>query len=211
MLKIVEIPTTVFMQMCRLLINTDKQQALIVDPGEGQPIVEACQELQVKPQAILITHGHLDHVGGVAALLKTYPDLKVYGPTQDDQIMLKHLQRQAASFGIENSGDFTTAYVSAGQVLEPMAGCSLKVLHTPGHTPGGVCYYCEKENFVLVGDTLFAGSIGRTDFPGGDFDAICQSICQQLYTLPDDTKVLCGHGPDTSIGQEKEHNLYVKA
>lgn len=211
MLKIVEIPTTAFMQICRLIINTDKQQALIIDPGEGQIVIKTCQELKVKPQAILITHGHLDHVGGVAAILNTYSDLKVYGPTQDDQIMLEHLQRQAISFGIENSGNFNTEYVTSGQMFEPMTDCSLKVLHTPGHTPGGVCYYCAKENFVLVGDTLFAGSIGRTDFPGGDFDAICKSIRTQLYTLPDNTKVLCGHGPNTSIKQEKKENLYVKA
>lgn len=210
MLDFVDIPTTAFAQTCRLLIQQESNKTLIVDPGESAQVVQIIKQFGLNPEAILLTHGHLDHVGGVADLLKKYPELKVYGPSVEDEPLLNTLAQQAQAFGIESSGNFSTEYVKDGQVLQLFDDASFQVLFTPGHTPGGVCYYCKEENFVLVGDTLFAGSVGRTDFPGGSFPVLLNSIRTKLFTLPDDTEVFCGHGEDTTIGTEKATNPYTR-
>ncbi len=211
MLDIMTLMVTPFGQNCRILAHQETSDAVVVDPGgDAELIIGAIEQQELKLKAILLTHAHLDHVGGVAALKAKFPEVKIYGPEKSDEFLLKTLDEQASAFGISNSGSFECEYVEDGQVLQLFADASFKVLHTPGHTPGGVCYYCKEENFVLVGDTLFAGSIGRTDFAGGSLEALLNSIKSKLFTLPDDTDVFCGHMDDTTIALEKHSNPYVR-
>ncbi len=210
MLDILTLPVSPFSQNCRLLIHDEKRTAVVVDPGgNAELIVSALEQNEAQPQAILLTHLHLDHVAAVGALLKKYPNLPLYGPQQDDAPLLLALDQQSAAFGFAHTGSFTPQYVTDGQVLKLFPDASFKVLHTPGHTPGGVCYYCQEETFVLTGDTLFAGSIGRTDFPGGSFEELITSIKSKLLVLPDETEVFSGHGPDSTIGEEKKSNPFL--
>lgn len=212
MLNIYECLCTPFAEVCRLLVQEDKdtKYTVIVDPGEASQVLAIIEQYELNPIAILLTHGHLDHVGGVHAIVERYPNIKVYGPGIEDNVLIEALDVQAEAFGIESAPSFDFAAVTDDQVLQLFDDASFKVLSTPGHTRGGVCYYCSEENFVLVGDTLFAGSIGRTDFVGGSLPQILESIRTKLYTLPDDTDVFCGHGEDTKIGREKESNPYTR-
>lgn len=211
MLDIMTLQVTPFAQDCRILAHQETSDAVVVDPGgDAQLIISVLEQQGLKLKAILLTHAHLDHVGGTKDLLDHYPQVKVYGPHRDDEFLLQSLNQQAQMFGIDNSGSFECEYVGDGEVLKLFDDASFKVLHTPGHTPGGVCYYCQEENFVIVGDTLFPGSIGRTDFPRGNFADLINSIKTKLFTLPDSTDVFCGHMGDTTIGEEKASNPYVR-
>ncbi len=211
MLDFYTIQVTPFQQDCRLLVHQETSDAIVVDPGgDVHYIVSAIESTGANLKAILLTHGHIDHIGGVAGLLEHYPGVKVIGPHKDEQPLIANLKHQAASFGVSYTGEVTPdEYVEDGQVLQLFPDASFKVFHTPGHTPGGVCYYCAEENFVLVGDTLFPGSIGRTDFEGGNYADLIDSIKNKLYTLPDITEVCCGHMGETSIGEEKANNPFT--
>ena len=151
---------------------------------------------------------HLDHVGGVYELAEL-TGAKIMGPTIEDDPLLHSLNMQSDAFGLPKSEQFQTQYLNDGDIIIPIEGFSLKVIHTPGHTPGGVCYYSKAGKFVLTGDTLFAGSIGRTDFPLGSYDAIISSIKEKLYTLDKSTAVLPGHGEDSVIENEIRENPYT--
>ena len=211
MLNITTLPVTAFMQNCRILAHDETNDAVVVDPGGDAALIESfLEQSKLKLTAILLTHGHLDHAGATATLLKNHPGITVYGPHADDEFLLDSLKTQSLSFGIPFDGAFKCSYVTDGQELKLFNDASFKVLHTPGHTPGGVCFYCPEENFVLVGDTIFRESIGRTDFPRGNFDDLIHSIKTKLFTLPDETDVMPGHMEDTTIGHEKSHNPYVR-
>lgn len=210
MLDIVSLPVSPFMQNCRFLIRQEDQSCVVVDPADAEKVIGVIEGYNLNLKAFLLTHGHLDHVAGVAELMKKYPDVKFYGPHKDEEVMLRDFHSQAAMLSLPCPEGFTPEFTEDGQTLQLFEDASFKVLHTPGHTPGGVCFYCREENFVLTGDTLFAGSVGRTDFPGGDFAAIIDSIKYKLFTLPDDTDVMSGHGEDSTIGYEKQHNPFVQ-
>lgn len=211
MLQYQVILTTAFMQNSRLIWDDVSRCAVICDPGAAVPAFAALlKEKGLTLKSILLTHGHLDHVGGTAALADEF-QVPVIGPGIEDAPLLAALDQQAAAFGLPRCPSFAPQYVSDGDMLELLPGVKFKALATPGHTPGGRCYLQEESKIVVVGDTLFAGSVGRTDFPGGSFEALERSISTKLYPLPDDTVVLCGHGPDTSIGEEKRYNPYVQA
>lgn len=189
-------------------------RCIIADPGmssrEGVEQLTAFLEKNgLVPEAILLTHGHFDHVWGVAPLLELFP-VPVYmhpadkGILQDGASVFKGMQSFKAL-----KHDFPTVDIADGDVLQ-LGGTSWEVLHTPGHTPGGVCYWSRENNLLLSGDTLFAGSIGRTDLGGGDYDVLMQSILGKVITLPGETDVIPGHGQPTNIAREAETNPFLQ-
>lgn len=179
-------------------------QAWIVDPGqEGARILERLARKGLVPAGILLTHAHFDHISAIPALQAAHPDLPVYVHPADAPMFghpLNQCGAEYASIGVPRN-------VRDANDL-PAVCAGLEVLHTPGHTPGGVCYHFPAEKLLLSGDTLFAGSCGRTDFPGGSMSQMMASL-RRLATLPDDTLVVPGHGMYTTIGREKDGNPYM--
>lgn len=194
------------MANCFLAGCEETKEAVVIDPGgEADRILSSLAESELKVKYIINTHGHFDHVSANGKMKEaTGADLLIH-PL--DAPMLSMLSSNAAVFGIsvENSPDCDRTIEEDESVS--FGNFTLKIIHTPGHTPGGISLY--SDGIIFVGDTLFAGSIGRTDFPGGDFDTLISSIKTKLFKLEDDVRVLSGHGPETSIGREKRFNPFV--
>jgi hydroxyacylglutathione hydrolase len=195
---------------CSVIGDETTREAMVIDPGDDIEDISAIltkHNLQVKQ--IVITHAHIDHVGGAMKLraLTGAPILL----NQNDYALLKMLDVQATWVGMPSPGRVEIeAGLSHDDALRA-GSLSANVIHTPGHTEGSVCLYFPAEKLLLAGDTLFAGSIGRTDLPGGSFEKIMRSLHQQVLALPDETVVIPGHGPKTTIGDEREGNPYLKA
>ena len=183
---------------------------LIVDTGlNANKMLKFLSKHKLNPIAAVLTHGHADHIGGLASLRKSYPRLKVYIHKLDDVMLTNphtNLSGLAGQGFKTESADFL---LQEGDLIE-QAGINFTILHTPGHTPGGICLYSKDEGIIFVGDTLFAQSVGRTDFPGGSPDELIKSIKEKLLVLPEETQVYTGHGPATTIGQEKTHNPFLQ-
>ena len=182
---------------------------VVIDTGlDIGGLIGFLEEQQLNPVAIVLTHGHADHIGGLAALRSRFADMKVYIHELDAEMLTEPL----ASLSAMTGAPFTTEpqdFSLQDQSVVELAGMELLVLHTPGHTPGGICLYSKQDSVAFVGDTLFAESVGRTDFPGGSMSQLTSSIREKLFSLPDETKVYPGHGPATSIGHEKTHNPFL--
>lgn len=194
---------------CSILIDETSATAVVVDPGDNIDEIEAIlRQAQARVTMILITHAHIDHIGG-AAQLKRVTGAPVYMHKGDDDLY-RALEVQAAWLQMETP-DRTDIdqHLKDGDLL-PFGGDSWEVRHTPGHTPGSVSLLLPQENLLLAGDTLFKDSIGRTDLPGGDTKKIMSSIKNKLLTLPDETEVICGHGPQTTIGRERLRNPFLR-
>jgi glyoxylase-like metal-dependent hydrolase (beta-lactamase superfamily II) len=192
---------------CYLISNEKSREAVIVDPGDrSDKMMERIREQDLTVKAILLTHGHFDHIFGISAVRETF-DVPVYALAEEQEI-LEHTEGNLSTmFG--HSMVFTDAtYVHDGDVLE-LAGYRFQVLHTPGHTCGGACYYVESEEVLFSGDTLFCGSVGRTDFPTGSMSQIVRSIKEKLLCLPGETMVYPGHNSVTTIGQETVGNPFL--
>ncbi|HKS09234.1 MAG TPA: MBL fold metallo-hydrolase [Pyrinomonadaceae bacterium] len=214
-----ELTVTAFQQHTRIVGCETTGAAICIDPGaEAERIVETLERLNLNLQAIALTHAHLDHVGGVAALKKLKPNAKIK-LHKADEFMYTGLPDQPAWIGIPRSQwtalgfDFeepppVDEYWTDGQAYD-VGELEFKVLHCPGHTPGHVALYVPKERKVFVGDVLFAGSIGRTDLPGGSTEQLLDSIKNKLMTLNDDVTVYSGHGPLTTIGEERLTNPFL--
>lgn len=197
---------------CVLVGDRDAGVLAVIDPGEeAARIMERVQASGLEPVMVLHTHGHLDHAGGTADLVRRLPDGVPIGLHRDELALYRGVATQGRMFGLEvETPPEPTLWLEHGQRIE-VGGLQLEVRHTPGHSPGGVCFVVHgaDERVAIAGDVLFAGSVGRTDLMGGSFPVLEQSIRSQLYTLPDDTRVICGHGPDTTIGREKASNPFV--
>ncbi|MCR4717364.1 MAG: MBL fold metallo-hydrolase [Lachnospiraceae bacterium] len=193
---------------CYIFCNKDTKKCIIFDPGaEGNLIRSRIDADGMTPEAILLTHGHFDHIGAVATLKGFYPNIKVYAGYEERECL--------SDIDINLSGSFSRPctvladeYFNDQQRFE-MIGAHFKCIFTPGHTKGSVCFYAIEDEFVISGDTLFAGSVGRTDFPGGDSKEILRSIRERLDPLPDYVKVFPGHGPTTTMEIERAENPFM--
>lgn len=194
---------------CSLIGDEDTREAMVIDPGDDiAEILGLIQKHNLIVKQIIITHAHIDHVGGAMKLrAATGAPIMI---NENDYALLKMLDVQAAWLGMENPGKVEIAS-SIGDAQQVRVGSLVAdVLHTPGHTEGSVCLYFPAEMKLIAGDTLFAGSIGRTDLPGGSFDKIIRSIHGKLLALPDETVVIPGHGQLTTIGEERETNPFLQ-
>ena len=194
---------------CSVLGDEVTREAMVVDPGDDiSKIVALLDKHKLTVKQIVITHAHIDHVGG-AMKLRTLTGAPIY-LNENDYALLKMLDVQAAWLGMRSPGDVRIdGELVHGDTLSA-GSLSANVIHTPGHTEGSVCLYFPAEELLIAGDTLFAGSIGRTDLPGGSFEKIMRSLHQRVLVLPDETLVVPGHGPKTTIAEEREGNPYLK-
>lgn len=193
---------------CYLLVNDTTKEAIIVDPASCPEKMKQCiADEQIKPQAILLTHAHYDHIMGIDDVIRTYGEMPVY-VHEADKVMLEDPQKNLSmSQGIPYQY-WRSETVKDGQILS-LIGEEIQVIHTPGHTPGGACYYIAAEEVLISGDTLFQESVGRTDFPGGSSSQLVRSIREKLFTLPENAHVFPGHMGSTTIWREKQHNPFV--
>jgi glyoxylase-like metal-dependent hydrolase (beta-lactamase superfamily II) len=194
---------------CSIIGDEQTHEAMVIDPGDQiEGILEILRQEKLTLKQIVITHAHIDHVGG-AMKLKAATGAPIL-MNQSDYALLKMLDMQAAWVGMRPPGDVQVdETVGQGRVLK-IGEISSNVIHTPGHTEGSICLYFPEEKKLIAGDTLFAGSIGRTDLPGGSMDKIMRSLHTQVLALPDETEVVPGHGPVTTIGEERASNPYLQ-
>lgn len=203
------IPVTHYQQNCTLLWCDQTREAAVVDPGgDIARILAAVDKVGVKLTQILLTHGHLDHVGGTAALIKQL-GLPVIGPHADDLFWINLLPQQAQMMGFNPVDGFTpTQLLQHGDQIK-VGHSQLDVLHCPGHTPGHIIFFDPVGRLALVGDVLFKGSIGRTDFPRGNHEHLILSIRERVFPLGDDVRFIPGHGPMSTLGHERQTNPFV--
>lgn len=193
---------------CYILWDSNSREAFVIDPGgDAKDIKEALAQDKIKAKYIINTHGHFDHVGGNAELKsESGAPLAIHA---SDAVLLEDAHEHAVMFGVKTPKQpAPDILLEDGAVLEAGA-IKLRVIHTPGHTRGGICLYDEAHGLLFTGDTLFAGSIGRTDFPGGSYEEIMRSIKTRILTLGDGVKVYPGHGPGSTIGEEKLENPFI--
>jgi glyoxylase-like metal-dependent hydrolase (beta-lactamase superfamily II) len=195
---------------CTILGDEETHEAIVIDPGdEVSRIARRLRELGLKLKQILVTHAHIDHVGG-ALRLKQLTGAPIFF-TENDLPLLQMMDSQAGWIGIPTPETAPPDENLADGLVVGLARYPAQVIHTPGHTQGSVCLHFAPLKLLIGGDTLFAGSIGRTDLPGGNYSQIIDSIQTRLLTLPDETKVLAGHGPATTIGAERTGNPFLRA
>lgn len=194
---------------CYLYWDSNSQKGIIIDPGaEAGHIIDNIRQANFIPQAILLTHGHGDHIAAIPQLKEKY-DLPVYIGENDKELLLNPDKNLSALLG-EPLIITPPDYLLEDEQLLDIRGLLLKVLSTPGHTPGGVCFLDEKEGLLFTGDTLFYGSIGRTDLVGGSYETLIASIHNKILTLPDEIVCYPGHGPQTTVGGERINNPFLK-
>lgn len=209
MLKFSIIPVTPFDQNCSLIWCDETMRGAAVDPGgDIERILAEAERQGVTLEKILLTHGHLDHVGGTAALAEQL-GLPIEGPHPADKFWIDALPQQAAMFGFGQAKVFTPdRWLQQGDTVS-IGNVTLQVRQAPGHTPGHVIFFDPASKTAWVGDVLFEGSIGRTDFPGGDYQTLINSIREQLFTLGDEVQFVPGHGPMSTFGEERRSNPFV--
>ena len=202
------LPVTPFQQNCTLIWDDTSKVGAVVDPGGDVVRIErAIAQAGIRIEKILLTHGHIDHAGG-AADLKARLGVGIEGPHEADRFLLEGLETQGASYGIAARNVLPDRWLTDGDEVE-VAGHRFQIFHCPGHSPGSVVFYNAAHRFALVGDVLFQGSIGRTDFPYGDHQALLDSIANKLLPLGDDIAFICGHGPGSTFGAERQSNPFL--
>jgi hydroxyacylglutathione hydrolase len=194
---------------CTILGDEVTREAMVVDPGDNIPeILSRLQKHGLTVRQIVVTHAHIDHVGGAAQLKKVTGAPVLLN--QQDVPLLGMMEMQAGWLGVPTPEVGAPDISADDGLVIGLAGLPAEVLHTPGHTPGSICLLFSRQQLLLAGDTLFAGSIGRTDLPGGDGRQILRSLRDRLLVLPEDTRVLPGHGPETTIGEERQSNPFLQ-
>lgn len=209
-LQTIIIPVTAFQQNCTLLFDSETKKGVVIDPGgNADRIVEAVKAHNVDVEAIWLTHGHLDHVGG-ALDLKEALNVNIIGPHIDDKELMASVESSAARYNLPDKmrNLASDQWLNEGEHVS-FSGHEFEVFHCPGHSPGHVVFYNKAASFALVGDVLFNGSVGRTDLPGGDHDALISSIKDKLLPLGDEVGFLCGHGPGSRFGDERRGNPFL--
>ena len=198
-----------FFENCSVIYDRDTLDGAIIDPG-GSPekIRNLVDYHHVVPKFILITHGHLDHIGAAEAVSAMYGGIDIYGPGKADEFLLQTIAHQSEVLGLPAVKNFLPdRFVKSGDKFT-VGSISVLVRECPGHTPGHVMYVIENENIVFSGDTVFRGSAGRTDFNGGSMEQLCESIRREFLTLPDETVIVPGHGDTTTVAEEKASHPY---
>jgi glyoxylase-like metal-dependent hydrolase (beta-lactamase superfamily II) len=203
------IPVTPFAQNCTLLWDAQTRHGAFVDPGgDLDRLLAAAEKLGVTIDKLLLTHGHIDHAGGAGELAARL-QVPIEGPQQEEIFWIDQLAAQSRSFGFPPARPFTPdRWLRDGDTVR-VGEQTLQVLHTPGHTPGHVVYFHAPSRLAIVGDVLFAGSIGRTDFPRGNHQALLDAIREKLWPLGDDVAFIPGHGPMSTFGEERRSNPFV--
>lgn len=196
------------MTNCYILIDKYNKEAVIIDPADRADVLDKLlKEEGAELKAMLLTHAHFDHVSAVPELRKMYPDAEVIIGEGDQELLGNAMQNLSAVMGDSPVTFAPDRTVSDGETMEVL-GHTVKCIEVPGHTKGGMCYYFEDLKVIFDGDTLFRGSVGRSDFPTGDEEALLRSISEKLFSLPDDTVVFPGHNEQTTIATEKKYNFY---
>ncbi len=208
-LKYHTIPVTAFQQNASLVWCDETNQAAIIDPGGDLPqLLAAVERHGLSLEQIWLTHAHIDHAGGTGQLAREQ-QLPIIGPHPGDQFWIDGLVQQSRRFGFPPAEPFTPTRWLADGDTGSIGHVRFDVRHCPGHTPGHVVFHNAAAHRAFVGDVLFAGGVGRTDFPGGDFDTLVASITQRLWPMGDDTVFIPGHGPESSFGRERRSNPFV--
>ncbi|MBU2898120.1 MBL fold metallo-hydrolase [Vibrio hepatarius] len=209
-LKYQVVPVTSFSQNCSIVWCDETMEGIVVDPGgDIEQLLLVIKDRAIKVTQLVLTHGHLDHVGGTQSLSKRLDKVEIVGPHQDDNFWLQGLPEQSQMFGFLPTQAFEpNRWLNDGDVIR-FGHESLNVYHTPGHTPGHVVLHNEIARLAFVGDVLFNGSVGRTDFPKGDFETLINSIKTKLWPLGKDVRFVPGHGPESTFGQERMSNPFV--
>ena len=203
------VPVTPFEQNCTLFWCENTRQAVVIDPGgDIERILRALEDEKLTLAKILVTHGHIDHAGGVAALVERSA-VPVEGPHEEDRFWIDGMPQQSKMFGFPNVRSFEPSRWLQGGDKVRFGEVELDVLHCPGHTPGHVVFVSHAANVCIVGDVLFQGSIGRTDFPMGNHQDLIDAITQKLWPLGNDVTFIPGHGPTSTFGRERQTNAFV--
>ncbi|HUB16076.1 MAG TPA: MBL fold metallo-hydrolase [Acetobacteraceae bacterium] len=210
------VPVTPFQQNCAILWDDASKHALVVDPGgDVERILAAIDQAGVTVEQILLTHGHLDHAGGAAELAETLrrragdpAAIPIEGPDERDAFLLSGIAEQARAYGFNARNVTPNRWLREGEAVV-LGEHRFDVLHCPGHTPGHIVFINQAARFALLGDVLFQGSVGRTDFPYGDHAALIEAIVTKLLPLGDDLQFLCGHGPGSTLGAERRSNPFL--
>jgi len=214
--RVAIIPVTAFQQNCTVLFDEDSHEAVVFDPGgEPERIIDLLSRQGLALRRILLTHGHLDHAGGAAALQAAVnapdkPRVEIWGPDARDRFLLDQIEGQQAALGLTGMGNVTPdRFLAEGDIVD-FGALRFEVVHCPGHTPGSVVYVEKTARLAIVGDVLFRGSVGRSDFPYGDGDLLITGIKTKLLPLGDDIAFICGHGQGSTFGEERRSNPFLQ-
>ncbi|MGL6257831.1 MBL fold metallo-hydrolase [Vibrio sp. WXL103] len=209
-LKYQVVPVTSFSQNCSIVWCDETMKGVVIDPGgDVKQLQMLIEELGVTVERLVLTHGHLDHVGGTQPLARNLEGVTIVGPHKDDNFWLQGLEGQSQMFGFPLTEAFEPdQWLDEGDSVT-FGNQSLSVIHTPGHTPGHIVLFSQEAKLAFVGDVLFNGGIGRTDFPKGDFNTLISSIKEKLWPLGNEVRFVPGHGPESTFGYERRTNPFV--